>query len=313
MIDNPTPEEPGARPAFSSTEPAPNPAPHPATQPDPQPQPAAEQARDHNDRPRRTGLRAVLAASALSAVLASGGTYALISMTPLPQAATQTPATAQPAVANPSTTIADGDLTSVIASAKESVVTVTSRISSGRISGTGVGSGLIVTSNGYILTNRHVVEGAQALEVQLYNGRTYPATIVKQLTDNDLALIKIDATGLKAATIGNSDQIEVGETALAIGSPLGTYTETVTRGIVSATGRDITVRDDQTGDPKTLHDLIQTDAAVNEGNSGGPLLDATGRVIGINTAVSASGQGLGFAIPINAAQSLVAIAQSSAT
>ena len=120
-------------------------------------------------------------------------------------------------------------------------------------------------------------------------------------TDNDLALIKIDATGLAAATIGDSSTLQVGQTAIAIGSPLGTYTETVTQGIISATGRDITVTDEQTGRPTQLHDLLQTDAAINPGNSGGPLLNASGAVIGINTAVAASAEGLGFAIPISAA------------
>jgi serine protease Do len=304
MIDNSTPEDPHSATPED---------PHSATPTTSYDIPVQEhRSQSMTEPPRRPGLRAVLAASVLSAALASGGTYALISMTPVAEPTPAAPG-AQPAVANPSAPISDQDLTAVIASAKESVVTITSRISSGRVSGVGVGSGVILTSNGYILTNRHVVEGAQGLEVQLFNGRTYPARLVKELSDNDLALIKVDANGLTAATIGNSDQLQVGETALAIGSPLGTYTETVTRGIVSATGRDVTVRDEQTGNPTTLHGLIQTDAAVNQGNSGGPLLDAAGRVLGINTAVSASGQGLGFAIPINAAQSLIAIAQSSAT
>ena len=102
----------------------------------------------------------------------------------------------------------------------------------------------------------------------------------------------------------------MGETAIAIGSPLGTYTETVTRGIVSGLGRDVTVADESTGRPIKLTGLIQTDAAINPGNSGGPLLDASGAVIGINTAVSSTAQGLGFAIPINDAASLIARATS---
>jgi S1-C subfamily serine protease len=102
----------------------------------------------------------------------------------------------------------------------------------------------------------------------------------------------------------------VGETAIAIGSPLGTFTESVTRGIISATGRTITVQDESTGQPETLTGLLQTDAAINPGNSGGPLLDASGAVIGINTAVSTQAEGLGFAIPISAASSLIAQATS---
>jgi putative serine protease PepD len=263
-------------------------------------------------RSRRLGLRAIIGASVLSAALASTATFGLISISGHP-AATATPAaTSQAVAANTSSQGEEIDLTAVVASARESVVTVTSKLGAGRVSATGVGSGVILTSNGYILTNRHVVEGAQSLSVELLDGSTHDATVVKVSDTTDLALIRIQTTGLTPAKLGNSDQIQVGETALAIGSPLGTYTETVTRGIVSATGREITVRDDQTGRPTTLKNLIQTDAAVNEGNSGGPLIDATGSVIGINTAVAQSAQGLGFSIPINEAQSLVSLAQASA-
>jgi S1-C subfamily serine protease len=294
MIDNPTPE-------------------HFDTTPNSNPEMPIQEDRPRSPRhPRPPGFRAVIAASALSAALASGGTYAMISMSPVTQPPPQATTAAQPVVATTTTNVSADDLTSVIAAARESVVTVTSKISAGRLSGTGVGSGVILTSNGYILTNRHVVEGAESLTVKLLDGTEYDAEVVKASDTTDLALVKVSATGLHAAKLGNSDQIQVGETALAIGSPLGTYTETVTRGIVSATGREITVRDDQTGQPTTLSNLIQTDAAVNEGDSGGPLLDASGTVIGINTAVAASAQGLGFAIPINEAQSLVSVAQASA-
>ena len=157
-------------------------------------------------------------------------------------------------------------------------------------------------------TNCHVVQGSSTLTVQLLNGHTYPATIVRQLTDNDLALIKIDAPGCTAASIGSSAALKVGQVALAIGSPLGTYTETVTEGIVSGLGREVTVTDELTRRQTTLTNLIQTDAAINPGNSGGPLIDAIGNVIGINTAVSTSASGLGFAIPIDAAKDLIALA-----
>jgi S1-C subfamily serine protease len=193
---------------------------------------------------------------------------------------------------------------------RDSVVTITSSGFSSRgnaaIPSTGVGSGVILTSDGYILTNRHVVAGSQSLTVELADGEQFPATVVTQSTDQDLALIKIQATGLKAAVIGDSASLQVGQTVVAIGSPLGTFTETVTKGILSGTGRTITVQDDQTHQPVTLTNLLQTDAAINPGNSGGPLLDAAGRVIGINTAVSTDAQGLGFAIPISAAASLIA-------
>jgi S1-C subfamily serine protease len=222
-------------------------------------------------------------------------------------AATPTPTTAT----NATTTITSPDLTAIVASAKASVVTITADgISTNGFSPfgqptTGIGSGLILTANGYILTNRHVVAGSQTLSVQLEDGRTFPAKEVEISQTNDLALIKIDVKGLSPAKIADSTKIQVGQTALAIGSPLGTYTETVTRGIISGLGRTVTVQDDATGRPVTLTGLIQTDAAINPGNSGGPLLDATGAVVGLNTAVSTTAQGLGFAIPINDAASLI--------
>jgi S1-C subfamily serine protease len=139
----------------------------------------------------------------------------------------------------------------------------------------------------------------------------YPASVVKISDTTDLALVKVEATGLKPATIGDSGSIIVGQTAIAIGSPLGTFTETVTKGIVSALNRTITVRDDETGRPVTLNGLIQTDAAINQGNSGGPLLNAAGEVVGVNTATASSAEGIGFAIPIHEAQSLIEQARSA--
>jgi S1-C subfamily serine protease len=201
------------------------------------------------------------------------------------------------------------DLPTVVAAVRNSVVTITEQGFSSRgfsqIPSTGVGSGIVLTADGYILTNKHVVAGSQSLTVELADGEQFPATIVKQSTDKDLALIKIDAHGLTPAVIGDSASLQVGQTVVAIGSPLGTFTETVTKGILSATGRTITVQDEVTGQPTTLTGLLQTDAAINPGNSGGPLLDASGHVIGVNTAVSTNAEGLGFAIPISDAASLI--------
>ena len=268
--------------------------------------------------PRRSGgaLRFVpiLAVSVLSAVLASTATALVIRQsTP---AATSAPVAAKAASTTVTRTIDAADLTAIVAGARASVVTITADgISTQGFSPfgqsvSGVGSGVILTASGYILTNRHVVQGSSTLTVQLLNGHDYPATIVKILTDNDLALIRIDAPGLTPATIGSSAALKVGQIALAIGSPLGTYTETVTQGIVSGLGREVTVTDELTRRQTTLTNLVQTAAAINSGNSGGPLLDAAGDVIGINTAVSTSAEGLGFAIPIDAAKDLVAIATS---
>ena len=125
-----------------------------------------------------------------------------------------------------------------------------------------------------------------------------------------ITLLKVDATGLPTVTIGSSASLKVGQLVVAIGSPLGTFTDSVTSGILSATGRSITVRDASTRQPHTISNLLQTDAAINEGNSGGPLLDAAGQAIGINTAAAASAEGIGFAIPIDQAAAIMASARS---
>jgi serine protease Do len=203
------------------------------------------------------------------------------------------------------------DLTDVVASATESVVTVysqgtsRSRFSPYAVPTSGVGSGVVVTATGLILTNNHVVEGADRLVVATSDGRELPATVVSTDPSRDMAVIRATGGELTPAPLGDSDQIEVGETALAIGSPLGEFTETVTRGIVSALDRSITVANERTGRGERLTGLIQTDAAINPGNSGGALINERGEVIGINTAVAGSAQGIGFAIPINAAKAMI--------
>ena len=158
----------------------------------------------------------------------------------------------------------------------------------------GTGSGFIFRPDGYILTNAHVVEGAQKLQITLADKRKFPGRVTGIDRELDLAVIKIDASGLPAAILGDSDQLQAGQWVLAIGNPLG-YHYTVTAGIVSALNRSLE-NPDQNGY------LIQTDAAINPGNSGGPLIDLDGRVVGINEAIRADAQGMGFAIPINMAQ-----------
>ena len=167
------------------------------------------------------------------------------------------------------------------------------------------GSGFILTSDGYVVTNNHVVEDATSVTVKLYNGDEYDATIVGTDEMNDVALLKIDATGLQAVTIGDSDQIEVGEEVIAIGNPLGELTFTMTAGVVSALDREINT------DGKPIN-MLQTDVAINSGNSGGPLFDMNGNVIGItsakysgSTSSGASIEGISFAIPINDALRVV--------
>lgn len=166
----------------------------------------------------------------------------------------------------------------------------------------GLGSGVIVTSDGYILTNNHVVEDSDELEVQLSDERKFPAKIIGTDPKTDVAVIKIDARDLPFATLTNSDNLRVGDLVFAIGNPLGVG-QTVTMGIVSAVGRkNVNLLTDR--DPGAYEDFIQTDAAINFGNSGGALVDARGRLVGINSGIATNNQGnigIGFAVPINLA------------
>jgi len=164
----------------------------------------------------------------------------------------------------------------------------------------GIGSGVIIDSNGYILTNSHVVGdgNAKSINVLFENGDKKEGKVLWNDSILDLAVVKVDATGLPVATLGDSDKLEVGEIAVAIGNPLGLeFQRSVTSGIISGLSRTI-----QVGQSNVIEDLIQTDASINPGNSGGPLLNSKGEVIGINTAKIKSAEGLGFSIPINKAK-----------
>jgi len=161
----------------------------------------------------------------------------------------------------------------------------------------GSGSGFIINANGQILTNSHVVNGADTVTVKLKDGRTFDGHVQGEDPVTDVAVIKIDANNLPIVALGNSDVLQPGEAVIAIGNPLG-LDNTVTSGIISATGRSAT----DIGASDKRVDYIQTDAAINPGNSGGPLLNARGEVIAMNTAIIRGAQGLGFAIPINTAQ-----------
>jgi serine protease Do len=164
----------------------------------------------------------------------------------------------------------------------------------------GVGSGVIVTKDGYILTNNHVVDGADEVKVAMQDGREFTAKVVGRDPKSDVAVIKIDGKDLHAVPMADSEKVEVGDVVLAIGNPFG-IGQTVTTGIVSATGRAGAVGLD-------YEDFIQTDAAINPGNSGGALVDAEGRLIGINTAIlsrTGGNQGIGFAIPVNLARDVM--------
>jgi 2-alkenal reductase len=167
------------------------------------------------------------------------------------------------------------------------------------------GSGVFITNQGYILTNNHVVEGTKEVSIVLSDGSEQKATIVGTDPYSDIAVLKTDGKVPAVASLGNSDVLNPGESVIAIGSPLGNFKNTVTVGVVSATGRSI-----DTGNGYQIEDLIQTDAAINHGNSGGPLVNLAGEVIGINTLIvrnTGSGdvaEGLGFAIPVNTAQAV---------
>ncbi len=163
-------------------------------------------------------------------------------------------------------------------------------------SGGGLGSGVVMSADGYVLTNNHVVEGAGTVAVALPQGKPAPARVIGTDPETDLAVLKIEAPGLEPITLGDSDAAQIGDVVLAIGNPFGVG-QTVTQGIVSGTGRD------RLG-INTFENFIQTDAAINPGNSGGALVDSAGRLIGINTAIlspSGGSLGIGFAIPVRTA------------
>ena len=203
-------------------------------------------------------------------------------------------------------TVQVSDVSDIVEKCKDSVVEITTESASsgnsifGQYVSQGAGSGVIISKDGYIVTNNHVVSGATSLKVTTTDGTEYDASVVGKDSQTDLAVIKVDANNLQAATLGDSDILQVGDSAIAIGNPLGELGGTVTTGIISATDRQITI-DDET------MTLLQTDAAINPGNSGGGLFNADGNLIGIvNAKESSTGiEGLGFAIPITPAQDII--------
>ncbi|GGK91113.1 S1C family serine protease [Streptomyces flaveus] len=281
-------------------------------------------------RRRARGPLALLAAVAIAAAAVGGGTaYAFQELTGGNDvAATSTTTNVVP-------TAQKGTVAGVAQAVSPSIVEINATSSVGE----STGSGVIITSDGEIITNNHVVSGADSIKVRTSDGKSYSAEVVGTDSKKDLALIKLqDASGMKTATLGNSDGVKVGDEVVAIGSPEG-LTGTVTSGIVSALNRDVTVstEEDQgqgqgqgggsgqwpfgfggqefngdTGSSTTTYKALQTDASLNPGNSGGALIDMNGNIIGINSAMyspasatssSAGSAGLGFAIPINTVKS----------
>lgn len=280
-------------------------------------------------RRRARGPLALLAAVAIAAAAVGGGTaYAFQELTGkdgTSSSATQT---------NVVPTSRKGTVSGVAEAVSPSIVEISAKSNSGEATG----SGVIITDDGEIITNNHVISGATSVKVTTDDGKTYDAEVVGTDSKKDLALIKLkDASGLKQASLGDSDNVKIGDDVVAIGSPEG-LTGTVTSGIISALDRDVTVSTDEgqgqqqeqqggggwpfeyggeqfngdTGSSKTTYKALQTDASLNPGNSGGALIDMNGNIIGINSAMyspssssqsgaqSGSGSvGLGFAIPIN--------------
>ncbi|MFF8096130.1 S1C family serine protease [Streptomyces sp. NPDC016675] len=275
----------------------------------------------------RRGPAALLAAVAIVAAAVGGGTaYGIQELTGADTVASS----------STSTNVVPSSQKGTVSGVAEAVSPSIVEISATSNAGSSTGSGVIITGDGEIITNNHVVAGADSVKVTTSDGKQYTARVVGTDSSKDLALIKLeDASGLKAATLGDSDGVGVGDQVVAIGSPEG-LTGTVTSGIVSALDRDVTVSTDEgqqqqqqgqgqgqgggwpfefggqefngdTGSSTTTYKAIQTDASLNPGNSGGALIDMNGNVIGINSAMysatessaSAGSVGLGFAIPIN--------------
>ncbi len=222
--------------------------------------------------------------------------------------------TSMPASVTISNTEIETTITQAVEQVGPAVVTVTG-IVPGQMTffgqspdGRSSGSGVIISADGYIVTNNHVVENTQSLSVILSDGTELPAKLVSTDIYADLAVVKADGLMPAVAIIGNSDNLKSGETVIAIGSPLGEFRNTVTVGVISATGRSV-----DTSRGYAMEDLLQTDAAINQGNSGGPLINLNGEVVGINTLIIRGGngstavaEGLGFAIPSNTMELIAA-------
>lgn len=206
----------------------------------------------------------------------------------------------------------EGTVADIVSKVGKSVVSIVTSVKTNSYFGKSyesqaAGTGIIVTDNGYILTNKHVIDGATSISVILNDGTSYDNVEVAAVDGlNDVAFLKIkDVSGLSPAVLGDSKTVKAGQQVVAIGNALGQYQNTVTSGVVSGTGRSLTATDSSGSMSEKLSDMIQTDAAINSGNSGGPLINTAGQVIGLNTATSYSAENVGFAIPIAAVKGML--------
>ena len=255
----------------------------------------------------------VVAVALMSAGLASGGTYLLLLAGGHLDRSQGSTVVARATQLQPMTITEASAMTAAVDAVGPAIVTITSvggtassAINSYDLPATGTGSGILWDPRGWVLTNGHVVCGAGALTIKLADGREFMGTLYGLDSLTDLAIVKIDGKNLPYARFGDSTTLQPAQLAVAIGSPLGTSTNSVTSGVISALGRDMLVEDGcNAGQHMALRNLIETDATINPGNSGGALVIAGGEVVGINTAVSTDGQGISFAIPVNIAKPIM--------
>ena len=292
-------------PSVPSLAPAPSPAPAPPSPPEPPLPPApVPPAPERAAAPRREGrtLRHVLvgaiAGGVVGAIVAAGAVTVLDDDSP----STVSAPAASDVIVRPSQGIdREGDIAAILQQTVPAVVAIVD--DGGPGNGGAAGTGFVLSADGVIVTNNHVVEGADKIQAHFSDGTKLSAKVLGTAPSSDLAVLKVDGADLATMDLGDSDAVQVGDDVVAIGNALALEGGlTVTRGIVSGLHRDL-----PTGDGGSLGDVIQTDAAINPGNSGGPLVDAKGRVIGINTAIAdpQSAQNVGFAIPISQVKSLI--------
>lgn len=274
---------------------------------------ASEPPRAPVQRRRGKLISAILVLLLLCGGVAFGGTW--LANTMQQKEAQQAGSTVKEMIKSDGTTVATADeeviarVAEVVSPSVVSIVTQSTRTTSYGYSmeGEGAGTGVIVSKDGYIMTNNHVIDGARTVSVVLSDGTRYDdVAVVGSDPLNDIAFVKVaKPENFVPATLGDSSDVRIGQRVVAIGNALGQFQNTVTSGIISATGRPLVASSADGQSSERLSDLIQTDAAINSGNSGGPLVDLSGRVVGINTAVATDANSIGFAIPINATRGVL--------